>query len=145
MVGKFIYLIISRPDIANAVSTVNKLMQVPKHAHMVARKGIFWYAECTIDVGFMYTNDKISLELYSDVDWVGDKASRKSTSGMMYSFDCVAMSWLSRKQPTITLSPREANYRVVAQAICEVVCTMDRHVAQRLGIYYKKDDSNIWW
>ena len=105
MVGKFIYLTISRPDIANVISTVSKLMQVPKHAHMVVIKGIFRYAEGTIYVGLMYTNVKIALELYSDVDWVGHKASRKSTSGMMCSFDCVAMSWCLKKQPTITLSP----------------------------------------
>jgi hypothetical protein len=56
-----------------------------------------------------------------DADWVGNVSDRRSTSGFMFSFGSGAVSWSSKKQPTVALSSTKAEYRSVAIATCEVL------------------------
>jgi hypothetical protein len=56
-----------------------------------------------------------------DSDWVSNVSDRRSTSGFMFSFGSGVVSWSSKKQPTVTLSSTEAEYRSVAITTCEVV------------------------
>ena len=62
MVGKFIYLNISRPDIAYVANIVSKFMHAPKHAHMVIVKSIYPYVKGKKFFGLMYTNNKANLQ-----------------------------------------------------------------------------------
>jgi hypothetical protein len=45
----------------------------------------------------------------------------RSTNGFMFFFGSGAVSWSSKKQPTITLSITEAEYRGTTIVACEVV------------------------
>jgi hypothetical protein len=56
-----------------------------------------------------------------DADWAGNVSDRRSTSGFMFFFGSGAVSWSSKKQPTVALSSTEAKYRGAAIATCEVV------------------------
>lgn len=49
---------------------------------------------------------------YSDSNWGVDKNDYKSTSGN-------TVSWISRKQHTVSLSSTEAEYIAVTEAVCE--------------------------
>ena len=51
---------------------------------------------------------------YTDVDWAGNAADRRSTSGYTFSLESAAIAWSSKKQPTVALSSTEAEYRVVS-------------------------------
>ena len=58
---------------------------------------------------------------YSNADWVGSIADRRSTSGFnVFSFGSAAINWSSKKQPTVALLSTEAEYRGAAMAACEV-------------------------
>ena len=57
---------------------------------------------------------------YTDADWAGSAHDRRSTSGYMFSFGSAAVTWSSKKQPTVALSSTEAEYRGAAVAACEV-------------------------
>ena len=61
----------------------------------------------------------MSPSFFCDTDWVGNKETRRSTSGYWCSLGSGVVSWLSKKQPTIALSTTEAEYRVATQAACE--------------------------
>ena len=55
---------------------------------------------------------------YSDSDWAGDLADRKSTSG--YTFLLGApVSWSSKKQPSVSLSTNKVEYIALSLAIQE--------------------------
>jgi hypothetical protein len=56
-----------------------------------------------------------------DADWAGNVSDRRSTSGFMFSFESGAISWSSKKQPTVALSSTEVKYRGVVIVACEVV------------------------
>lgn len=56
---------------------------------------------------------------YSDSDWGGDKNDFKSTSGFVFKVFGNTVSWLSRKQPTVSISSTEAEYIALAEAVCE--------------------------
>jgi hypothetical protein len=46
-----------------------------------------------------------------DVDWANNLSDRRSTSGFMFSFGSGAISWNSKKQPTVALLSMEAKYK----------------------------------
>ena len=57
---------------------------------------------------FAWQNGKQDICTYTDSDWAGDKASRKSTSGgIMFLGEHAMKSW-SRNQTVIALSSAEA-------------------------------------
>lgn len=54
------------------------------------------------------------LIAYSDSDWAEDRDDRHSTTGFIYLMAGGAISWASRRQPTISLSSTEAEYKVAS-------------------------------
>jgi hypothetical protein len=63
----------------------------------------------------------VQLAGYTDADWAGNAADRRSTSGYAFSIGSAAVAWSSKKQPTIALSSTEAEYRGAAIATCEAI------------------------
>ena len=62
----------------------------------------------------------LALYGYTDADLAGSIVDRSSTSGFMFSFGSVAVTWSSKKHPTITLASIEAEYKGAAVAACKV-------------------------
>ena len=67
---------------------------------------------------------------YSDADWVGCPDTRRSTSGYCVYLGPSLVSWSSKRQPTVSRSSAEAEYRAVANAVAE--CTWLRQLLQEL-------------
>ncbi|KAG2871816.1 hypothetical protein PC117_g28161 [Phytophthora cactorum] len=81
-VGALMHLMTAtRPDIAYAVGYVSRFMENPQEEHWVAVKRIFRYLQGTKTHGICFKpGNKIDFRGYSDTDWAGDLADRKSTS-----------------------------------------------------------------
>uniref|UniRef100_A0AAV1TQC8 Integrase catalytic domain-containing protein n=1 Tax=Peronospora matthiolae TaxID=2874970 RepID=A0AAV1TQC8_9STRA len=108
----------TRPDIAYAVSFVSRFMEKPQEEHWVAVKRIFRYLQGTKMHGICYKpSAKIAFRGYSDADWAGDLADRKSTSGYVFMLLGAPVSWGSKKQPSVSLSTSEAEYIALSLAI----------------------------
>ena len=85
---------VTRPDIAYAVGYVSRFMENLQEEHWVAVKRIFWYSQGTKTHGICYNpSDKIGFCGYSDADWAGNLADRKSTSGYTYMLLSAPISW----------------------------------------------------
>jgi hypothetical protein len=63
----------------------------------------------------------MQLAGYTDADWAGNAADRRSTSGYAFSIGSAAVAWSSKKQPTVALSSTEAEYRGAAVVTCEAI------------------------
>ena len=96
-------------------------MQAPRKPHLDATRRILRYVKSTLQYGLFYeAGCKIQVHGYTDSDWAGSISDRRSTSGFMFSLGSAAISWSSKKQPTVALSSTEAEYRGAAMAACEV-------------------------
>ena len=61
------------------------------------------------------------LSGFCDADYVGDLNTRRSTIGYVFMLGSSAVSWSSKRQPTVSLSTTEAEYRAAAMAAQESV------------------------
>ncbi|KAG2802744.1 hypothetical protein PC113_g24459 [Phytophthora cactorum] len=120
-VGALMHLMTAtRPDIAYAVGYVSRFMENPQEEHWVAVKRIFRYLQGTKTHGICFKpGNKIDFRGYSDADWAGDLADRKSTSGYTFMLMGAPVSWGSKKQSSVSLSTSEAEYIALSLAIQE--------------------------
>ena len=96
-------------------------MQLPRKPHLDAVRCTLRYVRSTLDYALFYAIDApLALYGYTDADWAGSIADRRSTSGFIFSFGSAAVTWSSKKQPTVALSSTEAEYRGATVAACEV-------------------------
>ena len=58
---------------------------------------------------------------FTDADWAGSPADRKSTSGGIFSIGSTTISCYSRKQRSLALSLEEAGYMAASLATCEAI------------------------
>ena len=85
---------------------------------MTALKRIIKYIKTIVDSGVWYNKDTNDvLAGYSDTDWAGNVDDRKSTSGGYFYVGNNLVSWMSKKQNSISLSTVEAEY-IVAGSCC---------------------------
>ncbi|KAJ0624745.1 putative RNA-directed DNA polymerase [Helianthus annuus] len=120
LAGALQYLTFTRPDIAYAVQQVCLFMHAPRESHFNFLKCILRYIQGTIDFGIRLTNQSDhNIVAYSDADWAGCPDSRRSTSGYCVSIGNNLVSWSSKRQPTVSRSSAEAEYRGVANAVAE--------------------------
>jgi hypothetical protein len=80
------------------------------------------YLKGTIDYGLSYDGvHNFTLSGYTDLDWAGSVADRKSTPECRFSLGSSMISWQSRKQSSIFLSTMEAEYIVACSASWEAI------------------------
>ncbi|XP_021995754.1 uncharacterized mitochondrial protein AtMg00810-like [Helianthus annuus] len=121
LAGALQYLTITRPDIAYAVQQVCLFMHAPREPHFQFLKRILRYIKGTINQGLLISPSKsTTLTAYSDADWGGCPDSRRSTSGYCVYLGSNLISWSSKRQPTISRSSAEAEYRGVANTVAEI-------------------------
>ncbi|XP_062713699.1 uncharacterized protein LOC134290555 [Aedes albopictus] len=124
LVGALLYIAVTAwPDIANAVGILGRKVSSPSESDWTAAKRILRYLKGTREWKLVLGRSQAAgtcLIAYSDADWAGDVASRKSTTGSVIFFNG-AISWISRKQTPVTLSSIEAEYCALSETSQEVV------------------------
>ena len=97
-VGRLIYLSHTRPDIAFVVSMVSQFMHAPGPKNLEAVLRIQRYLKGSSRKGLLYKNrGHLQVEAYTDANWAGSVANRRSTSGYCTFMGGNLVSWRSKK------------------------------------------------
>lgn len=126
IVGSLMYLSVStRPDITHAVNMLSRYMQAPTSQHLIAAKKVLRYIKGAISYGLTFKtgeqNKDIKITAYSDSDWGGDIADRRSTTGYCVFVNDNLVSWSTKKQVTVALSSAEAELIAMTEVVKEVL------------------------
>jgi hypothetical protein len=120
LTGALQYLTFSRPDIAYAVQQVCLHMHTPREPHLIALKRIMRYLRGSLDYGLLLRPSLTSeLVVYTDADWAGCPDMRRSTSGYAMFLGVNLVSWAAERQPVVSRSSAEDEYRAVANGVAE--------------------------
>jgi Reverse transcriptase (RNA-dependent DNA polymerase) len=122
IIGSLRYLTCTKPDIAFVVGVASQFMEDPRHSHLKVVKRILRYVKGTEDLGLLYQKtDILELTSYVDSDWCGDIDNRKSTTGYVFFMRGTAFTWLSKKQPIVTLLTYEAEYVAASLGVSHAI------------------------
>ncbi|KAG7590495.1 Retrotransposon Copia-like N-terminal [Arabidopsis suecica] len=122
LVGKLMYLQITRPDISYAVNTLCQFSSAPTDVHLNAVHKVLRYLKGTVGQGLFYPADeKFDLRGFSDSDWATCSDTRRSVTGYCMFIGDSLVSWKSKKQQTASSSTAEAEYRAMALATKELI------------------------
>jgi hypothetical protein len=120
LTGALQYLTFSRPDIAYVVQQVCLHIHTPWEPHLTALKRILRYLCGSLDYGLLLRPSSTSeLVVYTDANWVGCPDTRRSTSGYAVLLGTNLVSWAAKRQPVVSRSSAEAEYRDVANGVAE--------------------------
>ncbi|XP_028064205.1 uncharacterized protein LOC114267364 [Camellia sinensis] len=95
-------------------------MHAPTNAYFSLVKRILRLIQGTISHGLPFGPSSFELQAFSDCNWAGDASDRKSTSGYCVFIGSNLISWSAKKQPTVSRSSTEAEYRSLAHATAEL-------------------------
>ena len=129
LVGALLYCATNtRPDVAYSVGMLCRAMAKPTPELMAAAQRVLMYLYRTRELGLRYECDKSDIFGMTDSDW----AVKHSTSGFVFKFCQAAISWASKKQPTVALSSCEAEIMAASEATKEAVYLS--RLGQELGV-----------
>ncbi|RDX69842.1 Copia protein, partial [Mucuna pruriens] len=112
LVGKLIYLTITRPDFSFAV------VSLCRHLTLITGQ----QSSVSLDISRRHLDrGDTHISGYCNVDWARSPIDRRSTIGSCISIGGNVVSWKSKKQNTITHSSTEPEYRAMTSATYESI------------------------
>jgi histone deacetylase 1/2 len=122
VVGALQYLTLTRPDLPFVVNKVCQFLHSPTTVHWGAVKKNLRYVKGTLTLGLKLRRSNSTLvNAFSDADRAGCVDDRRSTGGFAVFFGPNLVSWSARKQPTVSRSSTEAEYKALANATAEMM------------------------
>lgn len=137
-IGGLLYLTQgTRPDIAYTVNMLSKFNHNPGRQHWEAVKRVMRYLKGTLHAKLKFSKDGDSnIISYTDSDWASDLDDRRSCTGHVLVKQGGAITWSSKRQPTIALSSTEAEYMSLSS------CAKDTLFFRQLEINLDSSTSN---
>jgi histone deacetylase 1/2 len=133
-VGALQYLTLTRPDLSFAVNKVCQYLAHPTDVYWEAVKRILRFVKGTSSTGLsIRRSTATTISVYTDADWAGCGDDRRSTGGFAVFFGPNLVSWSARKQPTVSRSSTEAEYKALANGTAEA--TWIQSLLKELQVY----------
>ncbi|XP_021621510.1 uncharacterized mitochondrial protein AtMg00810-like [Manihot esculenta] len=122
LIGRLLYVNLTWPDLSYAVQHLSQFMHQPRKPHWEAAMHVLRYLKGTIHQGLCFpVTATMPLTAYCDSDWASCPFSRKSLTRLCIFFSSSLVSWKTKKQPTVSKSSAEAEYRAMASIVCELL------------------------
>ncbi|XP_019053692.1 PREDICTED: uncharacterized protein LOC109114853 [Nelumbo nucifera] len=121
LVGRLIYLTITRPELCYCVHILSQFMQSPRQEHWEAALRVVRYMKGYLGQCILFrSNSDLRLYAYCDSDWANCPLTRRSLTDYFVLLGQSPVSWKTRKQHTVSRSSAEAEYRSMAATSCEL-------------------------
>ena len=121
LVGKLLYLTITRPDLSFAAQALSQFSHSPRSTHYTALMRVLRYIKLCPGQGLFFpAQNNSKLTSYCDSDWASCAITRRSVSGYAVFYGQSLVSWQSKKQTVVSRSSTEAEYRALADCTCEL-------------------------
>ncbi|XP_034676416.1 uncharacterized mitochondrial protein AtMg00810-like [Vitis riparia] len=116
LIGTLQYLTITRPDISHVVNSVSQFLHSPTEDHFLDVKHILRYVKGTLHFGLTFHPSAAPSDLvaYSEIDWA-------VTSNYSIYLGGNLVSWSVKKQPIVSRSSCESEYRPLALTVAELL------------------------
>nr|KYP65665.1 Copia protein [Cajanus cajan] len=122
LIGRLIYLTITRPEITYSIHILSQFMQEPRQPHWEAAIRILKYLKSSPGQGILIPrHNDLKLEGFCDLDWASCPTTRRLISGYLMKLGSVPISWKTKKQTTISRSSSEVEYRAMTNATSEII------------------------
>ncbi|KAK3014383.1 hypothetical protein RJ639_009157 [Escallonia herrerae] len=137
LIGRLVYLTITRPDICYVVHVLSQFMQSPRSQHWDATLRVLRYLKAAPGQGlFLPADSPLHIYAFCDSDWASCPLTRRSVTGYFVSLRNSLISWRTKKQPTVSRSSAEAEYRSMAVTTCEL--TWLKSFLLSLGVHHDR-------
>ncbi|KAL0325058.1 UNVERIFIED_CONTAM: Retrovirus-related Pol polyprotein from transposon RE2, partial [Sesamum radiatum] len=135
LVGKLIYLTVTRHDISFVVDLVSQFMDEPQSVHWEAALSILKYIKASPGKGLLFKrHGHVKIEAYSDANYARSKDDKKSTYGYCTYVSGNLVTWRSKNQTTVARSSANAEYRAMAHSTSESLWL--KNLLKELGFMY---------
>ncbi|KAG7578706.1 Reverse transcriptase RNA-dependent DNA polymerase [Arabidopsis thaliana x Arabidopsis arenosa] len=122
LIGRLLYLCITRPDITFAVHKLSQFLSCPTDIHLHAAHDILKYLKNNPGQGLFYSaSTELCLNGFADADWRTCLDTRRCVTGVCTFLGHSLISWKSKKQETVSGSSTEAEYRGMSVATKELL------------------------
>ena len=105
LIGRLIYLTITRPELSYAVHILSQFMQNPKEDHLEAACRVLRYLKGNPGQGILLRSDSdLQVSAYCDSDWGACPLSQRSLTGFLVTLGGSPISWRTKKQGLVSRS-----------------------------------------
>ncbi len=111
------------PDISFVITKLSQYLSNPGEEHWIAINCLLQYLNATKNYRLIYdgNSEHDDESGYSDSDWAGDPRDHCSISSFIFIMADAAVSWSSKKQPSVALSSMEGEYMAMMHATKEAI------------------------
>lgn len=115
-----IYLTITRLELCYSVHILAQFMQNLEVSHWEVALRVVRYLKNSLGQGILFkSSSQLQLRPYCDADWATCPLTRRSLTSYFVLLGDSPISWKTKKQPTVSRSSTEAEYRSLAAVTSE--------------------------